>query len=159
MKQQEITAFQRLGNIPVREGRLLAFPNTLEMRSLYSLKDQSEPGRCKILTLSLVDPHMRILSTANVPPQQMEWWTPRQRLINVFLQSKLPQELVDMVQNYLVELRDGPMSPEEHSSLMDDFKASRRAGETNQRKNFGLPPTHNWWRDWCEPDGEGTWVF
>jgi hypothetical protein len=53
----------------------------------------------------------------------VEWWTPRQRLINVFLQSKLPQELVDMVQNYLFEPRDRPMSPEEHSSLMNDFKA------------------------------------
>jgi hypothetical protein len=24
--------------------------------------------------LSLVDPHQRIISTANVPPQQLDWW-------------------------------------------------------------------------------------
>lgn len=27
------------------------------------------------MALWLVDPHRRILSTANVPPQQKDWWT------------------------------------------------------------------------------------
>jgi hypothetical protein len=103
---------------------------------------------------------MRILSTTNVPPQQMEWWTPRKRLISAILRSKLPQELVDMVQHHLVELRDGPMSQEEHRSLMNDFKASRKIVEKDQRENFGLPPAHNGWRTWAEPeDEEEFWLF
>jgi hypothetical protein len=41
----------------------------------FSLVDRTKPGRHKILALFLVDPCQRIISTANVPPQQEEWWT------------------------------------------------------------------------------------
>jgi hypothetical protein len=37
------------------------------------LQDKTEPGHCRFLTLSLVDPTYRICSTRNVPPQQTDW--------------------------------------------------------------------------------------
>ncbi|KAI9147366.1 Cutinase [Paramyrothecium foliicola] len=43
---------QSYGRVETPEGRMLAFPNDL-----------------------LVDPGQRIVSTANVPPQQLDWWT------------------------------------------------------------------------------------
>ena len=40
----------------------------------FKLADPTKPGHRKILALFLVDPNIRIISTANVPPQQREWW-------------------------------------------------------------------------------------
>ena len=40
----------------------------------FHLVDPSKPGHRKILALFLVDPHKRIISTANIPCQQKEWW-------------------------------------------------------------------------------------
>ncbi|OQE35335.1 hypothetical protein PENCOP_c013G05344 [Penicillium coprophilum] len=37
------------------------------------LQDKTESGRCRFLTLSLVDPTYRLCSTRNVPPQQTGW--------------------------------------------------------------------------------------
>jgi hypothetical protein len=37
------------------------------------LVDKSRPGCVKVLSLFLVDPNIRIISTANVPPQRLDW--------------------------------------------------------------------------------------
>jgi hypothetical protein len=66
---------QELGGVVSKEGRLISFPNTLQHRvSPFSLADRSKPGHRKILALFLVDPHVRITSSANVPPQREDWW-------------------------------------------------------------------------------------
>ncbi|KAL2844164.1 hypothetical protein BJY01DRAFT_215221 [Aspergillus pseudoustus] len=65
---------QELGSVECREGRLITFPNTLQHRvSPFSLADPSKPGHRKILALFLVDPHRRVISSANVPPQKEGW--------------------------------------------------------------------------------------
>lgn len=67
---------QEVGSVVTREGRLLVFPNTLQHRvEPFRLQDSSKPGHRRFLVLWLVDPHYRILSTRNVPPQQLDWWT------------------------------------------------------------------------------------
>lgn len=69
---QNIT--QELGGVNCREGRIITFPNTLQHRvSPFTLSDPSKPGHRKILALFLVDPHRRIISSANVPPQRDNW--------------------------------------------------------------------------------------
>lgn len=56
------------------EGRIITFPNTLQHRvSPFTLADPAKPGHRKILALFLVDPHRRIISSANVPPQRDDW--------------------------------------------------------------------------------------
>ncbi|AEO69667.1 uncharacterized protein THITE_2091161 [Thermothielavioides terrestris NRRL 8126] len=68
-------AVQPYGSIETREGRLLAFPNVFQQRlSSFSLRDRTKPGHHRVITLWLVDPHQRIISTANVPPQRFDWW-------------------------------------------------------------------------------------
>lgn len=68
-------ALQKLGNVETRQGRLLAFPNVFQHRvSPFSLQDRTKPGHRRFIALWLVDPHQRIISTANVPPQQLDWW-------------------------------------------------------------------------------------
>lgn len=42
--------------------------------SSFRLKDATKPGHRRFLALWLVDPHERIVSTANVPPQQRDWY-------------------------------------------------------------------------------------
>jgi hypothetical protein len=42
--------------------------------SPFKLKDPTKTGHRRFIALWLVDPHQRIVSTANVPPQQLDWW-------------------------------------------------------------------------------------
>ncbi|KAL2131093.1 hypothetical protein VTI74DRAFT_5567 [Chaetomium olivicolor] len=66
---------QTYGSVETKEGRLLAFPNVFQHRvSPFSLRDRTKPGHRRFIALWLVDPHQRIISTANVPPQQFDWW-------------------------------------------------------------------------------------
>ncbi|KAL7944157.1 hypothetical protein V8C42DRAFT_327860 [Trichoderma barbatum] len=66
---------QNYGDVQTNQGRLLAFPNVFQHRvSSFRLKDGTKPGHRRFLALWLVDPHERIVSTANVPPQQKDWW-------------------------------------------------------------------------------------
>ena len=87
---------QGIGRVMTREGRLRAFPNAFQHRvAPFKLEASSEPGHRNILALFLTDPHCRIISTAIVPPQQRDWWSPEiqdsERL------AKLPTETVDNV--------------------------------------------------------------
>ena len=67
-------AVQEIGSVVTCEGRLIAFPNTLQHRlDPFTLVDRTKPGHRRVLVLWLVDPHYRIASTANVPPQQPDW--------------------------------------------------------------------------------------
>ncbi|KAJ5203771.1 uncharacterized protein N7498_004650 [Penicillium cinerascens] len=93
---------QDLGGVVCREDRLLTFPNILQHRvSPFSLADRSKPGHRKILALFLIDPHVRIISSANVPPQQADWSKGRKNLIDELLGTRLPVELREMVRKDL----------------------------------------------------------
>ncbi|KAI9162821.1 hypothetical protein HJFPF1_04414 [Paramyrothecium foliicola] len=66
---------QNYGSLETRQVRLLAFPNTFHHRvSPFELKDKTKLGHRRFIALWLVDPLNRIISTANVPPQQQSWW-------------------------------------------------------------------------------------
>lgn len=73
--QNGAAGMQNMGTIEVKEGRLVTFPNIIQQQlQPFQLADKTRKGHLKILTLFLVDPNVRIISTANVPCQQMEWW-------------------------------------------------------------------------------------
>ncbi|KAJ5379364.1 hypothetical protein N7509_012483 [Penicillium cosmopolitanum] len=62
---------QELGKVKIPEGRMVAFPSLMQHRSTnFITADKRLPGSCKILSLFLVDPHVRIISSANVPPSE-----------------------------------------------------------------------------------------
>ena len=68
-------AIQELGSVTTPLGRLLAFPNTLQHKvEPFELVDKARSGHRRFLAIWLVDPHYRICSTRNVPPQQEHWW-------------------------------------------------------------------------------------
>ena len=113
-------------------------PGSQHRVSSFHLKDPTKPGHRRFIALWLVDPFQRIISTANVPPQQMDWWldsllgsTPearkkalskipaelvalmREKGLNTnsstaTAEAKLPQELMEMTREYF--LADGDMS-------------------------------------------------
>jgi len=73
--EQEGSCVQELGGVETREGRLLTFPNILQHRvGPFKLADLTKSGHRKIVALFLVDPNIKVISTAHVPCQQQEWW-------------------------------------------------------------------------------------
>ncbi|KAL9633081.1 MAG: hypothetical protein Q9204_003542 [Flavoplaca sp. TL-2023a] len=87
---------QNIGKVLTRESRLLCFPNVMQHKvSSFKLTDPSKTGHRKLLALFLVDPHIKIISTENVPPQQHAWWKENVEAAGVF--QKLPPELAEMV--------------------------------------------------------------
>ncbi|KAL2198339.1 hypothetical protein P885DRAFT_33291, partial [Corynascus similis CBS 632.67] len=66
---------QNYGNVLTLQGRLPAFPNVFQQRfSGFNLTDPTELGYRRCIALWPVDPTSHIISTANVPPQQVDWW-------------------------------------------------------------------------------------
>jgi hypothetical protein len=88
--------------------------------SPFALQDRTKPGHRKIIALFLVDPHTRIISTANVPPQRKDWW------FDVVRESGslqvLPEELAQHVHR---EVEDWPMGLEEAKTLRKELMEER----------------------------------
>ncbi|KAF5334509.1 hypothetical protein D9611_013772 [Ephemerocybe angulata] len=103
---------QVLGSVVAKEGRLITFPNILQHKDQpFELADTTKPGHRKILALFLVDPYTSVISTADVPPQRLDWWaeevnsaTGNDPQANVF--AKLPNELRGTVYS---EVEDFPI--------------------------------------------------
>lgn len=126
----EESTIQELGKVLTREGRLLTFPNVLQHRvQSFRLADPTKPGHRKLLAMFLVDPHIRVLSTANVPPQRKDWWADEVRKVKQF--EALPRELFDKV---IEEVRDFPISWDEALEIRESLMGERGAmtNEFNQ---------------------------
>ena len=104
--QNEEAAIQELGQVLTRQNRLLAFPNVLQHSvQPFELADPTKPGHRKLLAMFLVDPHIRVLSTANVPPQNRAWWAEEVRKVNPF--NTLAPELFERI---IQEVEEFPIS-------------------------------------------------
>ncbi|CDM27480.1 hypothetical protein DTO013E5_2783 [Penicillium roqueforti] len=67
-------AIQYPGSICANVGRVVMYPSNVEHRfTNFELKDKTKPGRTRAVVFFLVDPNMRIISTANIPPQRVDW--------------------------------------------------------------------------------------
>ena len=68
-------AIQDSGSVLTREGRLITFPNIIQHRvDGFRLQDPTKPGHRKIVLLLLVNPNVKILSSAKIPCQRKDWW-------------------------------------------------------------------------------------
>ena len=131
IRNHQVGPIQVLGKILTRENRLLVFPNVLQHRVVpFSLADATKPGHSKLLALFLVDPNIPIPSTANIPPQQRDWWA--QQINHDGALGKLPQELADCVYD---AVRDFPISMGRAKHVREELMEERRAQlvETEQR--------------------------
>jgi hypothetical protein len=81
-----------LGMVETFPGRILVWPNYLHHRTgSVGLEDMERPGHRTICCFHLVDPTLRIRSTATVPPQQQTWVY---ELVDVALTSLRPDSLI-----------------------------------------------------------------
>ncbi|KAG2009579.1 hypothetical protein CC2G_012494 [Coprinopsis cinerea AmutBmut pab1-1] len=152
--ENEEGAVQDVGSVLTSEGRLLTFPNILQHQvQPFELEDKTKPGVRKILALFLVDPHVRVVSTAHVPVQRMDWWRgelegghasssnassssnvgPGQGG-NTAVLKKLPVEL----QDHVYEEVDGfPIGLAEAKKLREELMEERKAFTVDHGKLFG----------------------
>jgi Protein of unknown function (DUF4246) len=132
---------QDLGSVLCREGRLITFPNILQHRvAPFALADRSQPGHRKILALFLIDPHMRVISSANVPPQQEKWATVYQETIHKVLSERLPSELQRLVAEDIPSCSMTMDEAKEYRlELMEERSAKQEAqNQTFERGDFSL---------------------
>ncbi|OQE41765.1 hypothetical protein PENCOP_c004G03147 [Penicillium coprophilum] len=67
-------AIQYPGAIRAKIGRAVMYPTTIQHKfTRFELKDKSKPGCARAMAFFLVDPNIRIISTANIPPQRLDW--------------------------------------------------------------------------------------
>jgi len=115
-------AIQHIGHVVTKEGRLLTWPNILQHRvQPFKLVDPTKPGHRKILALFLVDPNIRIISTANIPCQQKEWWTEEIQRNEVLaaLPVELQAQVFDDVEDFPIALKE---AKELRLELMEERK-------------------------------------
>ncbi|KAK2734360.1 hypothetical protein CKAH01_08033 [Colletotrichum kahawae] len=123
---EEPNALQELGTILAPDGRLVAYPNTLQHRiEAYEVLDRSRPGRRRCLTVHLVDPHYRICSTRNVPPQQHDWWVEEGPAKIDWAGRRVPQEMITRI---MTEVREWPMGMQEATRVRDEVISEHLAG-------------------------------
>ncbi|TVY13172.1 hypothetical protein LARI1_G009060 [Lachnellula arida] len=130
-------------NDEYEEGRILAFPNVFQHRvSPFRIADPTKPGHRRFIALWLVDPHVRIISTANVPPQQLDWWAESIFSKSNDGSSKLPVELAQLLQQKGVPIESssnesGKLPPELDEMLREQFmgEGSLLMGEVEAREH------------------------
>lgn len=88
MDVSSIVHLQDIGNVDTHEGHL-SFPSILLHRvEPFKLVDPTKPRHRKIVAL-LVDPDIKIISTAHAPCQRKDWWIEvtleRQRTVYIHL--------------------------------------------------------------------------
>ena len=123
---------QHMGDITLSENRIVTYPNIFQTRLLpLRLADPSKPGHTHLLTLHLIDPNRRIMSTAMVPPQRRDWWA-REVRTRVPRLWRLPGELW----NRIVETVEGgyPLGMEAAEEFRREFETeSATATEMHTR--------------------------
>ena len=123
--EDEGPGVQEAGSVETREGRLLTFPNVLQHRvDSFRLEDPTKPGHRKIVALFLVDPNLKVLSTAKVPCQRKDWW------MDYLKQSGTPagEEKATFV--------DFPLEMEEAKELRLKLMDERKINDEEQNKGF-----------------------
>ncbi|KAH6891808.1 hypothetical protein BKA70DRAFT_1571941 [Coprinopsis sp. MPI-PUGE-AT-0042] len=121
------SAVQDVGSVETRQGRLLTFPNILQHRvEPFRLEDRTKLGHRKILALFLVDPNVRVISTAHVPAQRKDWWAQEldQSDAPKFPLRDLPNELKDCIYS---GVEGFPISLEEAKTAREELMEERKA--------------------------------
>ena len=115
---------QQLGSVALREGRLVVFPNTFQVKlESFRSADESQPGFCRIAMLHLLDPNRRNMSTKLVPCQRRDWWAEELRRTCARF-GNLPLEIFDRIIALIGE-GEFPISMAVAGKVRDDFKHER----------------------------------
>ncbi len=111
---------QGFGSVRTSNGRCLCFPNVLQHRvHPFGLDNPTLPGRSRVLVFMLVDPHVRIRGTGDVPPQQPAWFRAELSIVRRF--RSLPLRAFGV----LISFMDACMSREEAVRQRLELEAER----------------------------------
>ncbi|KAF8065186.1 hypothetical protein FPV67DRAFT_1696141 [Lyophyllum atratum] len=134
-------AVQDVGTVDTMEGRLLTWPNVLQHQvQPFRLADETKAGYRKILALFLVDPNIRIISTANVPCQQRDWWSDAIKKGD----STIPKLPVELQEEIFKNVEDFPIELQEAKELRLKLMQERKVyfvahdGQFNSSSEFSL---------------------
>lgn len=138
---------QHMGDVSLKEGRKVVFPNTFQTKlNPFNLADPWKPGHLRILTLHLIDPNRRVMSTAMVPCQRRDWWANEVRRRSPRF-WRLPTE----VWSHIVELVDGwPLSMEEGKEMRKKFVEERE--ESRRQHTESMEAYLPWDLGWDEDE-------
>ena len=128
---------QEMGTLALREGRVIVFPNTFQVRlNAFTLENKERPAHCRILMLHLLDPNRRNMSTRLVPCQRRDWWADEVRSRCARFRQ-LPVELWDKIVGMV---DDWPIGLEEAERIRKDFLKERedfRERHTRAMEEYG----------------------
>lgn len=124
---------QPIGNISCEQGRLVAFPNSMQhMVAPFKADDPSKPAHRKILAFFLVDPAVPVLSTNEVPYQNIAWL--ERLLFRIICKSPglpdLPVELVRVIVLLVPGVFNFEQAVDNRAKLMELRKSGDRLGDT-----------------------------
>ena len=131
---------QDIGDVITKTHRCVALPNLYQRRvQPFELQDPTRPGYRKILSIFLIDPTQKILSTSDVAPQQRDWLIDTMRGAGKnSLFSRLPDEILAMIAEQIGE-KIGRLDAERYR---EKFVAERIAFvERNNKENFEVVRT------------------
>ena len=121
--ENEGALVEPLGAIDTCQGRCITFPNIFQHRvAPFSLLDASQPGHRSILVAFLVDPHVSVISTSRVPPQQAEWMVAAENGSALTEALGGVEVLSELVQSYV----DWPMSRSEAEQHREKLMHERK---------------------------------
>jgi hypothetical protein len=127
-------AVQELGSIETRAGRMLAFPNVVQhCVGSFELQDKTKPGHRRFIVLWLVDPHYRVCSTQNVPPQRHDWWAAE--AYNKVSFDNLPEEIAIIIRR---QVGEWPMGLPDAKGLREELMAERTRMTAAVENNFEM---------------------
>jgi len=119
-----------LGSVQTPAKRTIVFPNTMQHKlSPFELKDKSKPGYRRFIVMFLVDPHLRITSTAEVAPQML---LNERELASVFkVDSSQLSKQPPLIQNLPAELSQKVMKSYFSNSIESFEKVKRLVADKN----------------------------
>ncbi|KAK3374562.1 hypothetical protein B0H63DRAFT_400978 [Podospora didyma] len=134
---QNAPCLQNYGEVEIRQGRLLVFPSAFQHdMSQFELQNPHRPGQCRIITLYLVDPHQRIISTGKCHPSN----STRGEDKHGGVKSRLPPEIL----NAVLGLKPGALSKAEDGLMTVDEAKKHRLALLEERRKFRLESEQEW---------------
>ena len=131
------SATQKVGSVETHEGRLLTFPNILQhCVDPFELADPTKPGHRKIIALFLVDPNVKIISTAHVPCQRRDWWW---EAVNLEKPPSLLDLLPAELNQIILEDVEFPIGIQEAKEVRSRLMKERKVYVTSQTHAFTQP--------------------
>ncbi|KAJ2751495.1 hypothetical protein GGI19_004446 [Coemansia pectinata] len=124
---------QELGDVDIKDGRCLVFPNTYQYTMPRITRElTSKPGHCKMLTFYFVNSSTRIPSTEIVPPHQKDWWAEG-------ILSFEPFRSLPLVVDGIMAKIDYPISLKEAKDIRLQLEAEVKKKTANVSSKFFEP--------------------